>query len=302
MPTTKTQPTAAGVLALEAIGDELGCSPLLVKRLIFRGRLQATILKARDGTGRDRINNSQIKALATSVAKYVADGAEDFTAPAISDSPGGWFADPEGNFVELARGVLQEACESQLLSDAEVTRRYDAAMAGNNRTGYVDGLARNIAVTLKASSDVMNASSTARKQIVRGSAYSKDLIAILGRCKTWLRLIAISGLRRHARAAVSEVQQKMDRRAGEITATDVLSLSPLDGLYSGDYQLICAAALAKLRETNVLAFRKTTYLKPDFDATSGAVARVREGSVSVQYTLPFSAVAFDEELLYRLAF
>jgi len=277
-----TQPNNTGVLSLENVADELGCSVLHVKRLIFRNRLGGSVLQSRKRPGRDRIDASQIKILASDVARYVADGAEDFTAPAFVN---GWLADAEYDYVYRAAGELQAACESQLLTDEQVTARFDR-----------DGI-RNYSVALKATSEVLEASKSAKKQVASGGYYDANLTAIVGRCRTWLRLVAVSRLRQLARDIIPEVSRMMDGRAGVIpTAGQLVSANPLDELYSGDYDTICSLALEKLKGYKAIAFSRTTHLRHDIDAATGIVSRHRDGWVTVSYSLPFSTIKFDKSL------
>ena len=81
-------PSRAGLLSIDDVAVELGCSRLQVKRLIFRDRLAANVLRSNPRPGRTRIDDSEIKVAASDVAQYVADGAQDFTSPGNDSRPG----------------------------------------------------------------------------------------------------------------------------------------------------------------------------------------------------------------------
>lgn len=279
----------AGILTIPQTAETLGCSALQVKRLIARRRLKATRLRANArGPGAiGRQVTAELRVLASEVARYVADGAEDFEAPAFN-SANAWFLDPEGNYADLARAELSAACEPQVLADADVIARFRGETANRARTGYVDAVAKSYEVKLKATAEVMEASKSARL-----AASGIAMKQLLGRCKTWLRLLAVTRLRALARGCIGEAQEALQVRAGAIrSASPTISIDPLDSLYDLEvYDLVCVLAMAKLKETKVVAFRRTTQLPDALD-----------GSVIVSYSLPFTAIKFDEQQLLDLAF
>lgn len=281
-----------GVLTLDNVAEELGCTPLHVQRLIARGRLKAQRMQkfARGAieSAKKNANSEEVRILASEVARYVADGAEDFTAPDFSTAMGGWFLDPESNFRDTANAELSAACEPQVLSDKEVIANFARESSSRVSSGYVAKVSHFNTVKLRLTSEVQEANKSARR-----SKYSPELNEVTRRCKTWLRVLAVSRIRELARRAIPEVVQELIVEAGGMAirnAATGFSVNPLDALYSDKYEAICERAFEKLQELKAVAFSRVTAIP-----NSG-------GSVTTTYVLPFSSIAFDAQLLFDLAF